>query len=550
MNYYKVGAKKWGPDYQLKIRSVQKTLVNNLCMNSRSSSFVSQVLFSLFTILITTFGVSLAQGTKGKKPNIVVFMVDDMGWQDTSVPFSGRETPLNKRYHTPNMERLARTGMKFTNAYATPLCTPTRVSLLIGMNAAHHRITNWTNIERDKNTDGKDETFDPVAWNINGFSPVKDIPRTTYGTPLPKLLKESGYFTIHAGKAHWGSMGTPGSNAMNVGYVVNIGGHAAGHPQSYQGRENFGNLLGKISYHAVPDMEEYYGSDTFLSEALTIEALKALADPVKNKQPFFLHMAHYAVHTPLQADQRFYQKYLNAGLDSTEAKYATLIEGMDKSLGDILDYLEEKNLVKNTVILFISDNGGLSLSPPRGGGAHTQNLPLKAGKGSVHEGGIRVPMLVKWPGVVKENSTCEQYLIIEDFFPTILEIAGIENPKTIQDIDGTSFVRYLKNPSLKDSQRSLIWHFPNRWAGGQGPGINYVSAIRKGDWKLVYLMKEQRVELYNLAEDLEEHKDLSKENPKKTTELALALTKKLKIWNAQMPKYKDKEYLVKWPDEM
>jgi len=504
-------------------------------------------LFLLF--LANTLNTGHAQSKKSNKPNIIVFMVDDLGWQDTSVPFYVETTALNKRYRTPNMERLARKGMKFTNAYATPVCTPTRVSLMTGMNAARHRVTNWTNISKNINTDSPDDIFSPVDWNINGFSPIKDIPKTVHATPLPQLLKEAGYYTIHTGKAHWGSMGTPGANPTNMGFMVNIGGHAAGHPQSYQGKDNYGNLPGKMTYHAVPDLEEYYGSEIFLSEALTIEALKALEQPVREQKPFYLHIAHYAVHTPIQADPRYFQKYLAAGIDSVEARYASLTEGMDKSLGDIMDYLENNGLDKNTVIIFMSDNGGLSQAKLRGGVAHTQNLPLKSGKGSVHEGGIREPMLVSWPGVVKPNSVCNQYIIIEDFFPALLEIASAQKDNIIQPIDGVSFVPYLRNPAQKDEQRSLVWHYPNKW-GGTGPGINYASGIRKGNWKLIYMMKEQKLALYNLANDIGEQQDLSASNHAKTKELAKELTEKLKKWNAQMPAYQKDNSAVKWPDEL
>lgn len=508
----------------------------------------SKRLFLLLLLSATFSTDSLAQ-SEVRRPNIIVFMVDDMGWQDTSVPFHTETTPLNRRYHTPSMERLARKGMKFTNAYATPVCTPTRVSLLTGMNAAHHRVTNWTEIVRDRNSDAKDDTFLPVDWNINGYSPVKDIPKSVYATPLPQLLKDAGYYTIHTGKAHWAPIGTPGANPTNLGFMVNIGGHAAGHPQSYLGKENYGNFPGKTSYHAVPDLEEYYGSETFLSEALTVEALKALREPVRENRPFFLHMAHYAVHVPMQADARFYQKYLTSGLDTIEAKYASMVEGMDKSLGDIMDYLESNDLEKNTIIIFMSDNGGLSLASSRGGPSHTQNLPLKAGKGSVHEGGIREPMLVSWPGTVQAGRVCDQYLIIEDFFPSVLEMALVKNPTTIQQVDGVSFVPYLKNPAEKDIERSLIWHFPNRW-GGTGPGINHASAIRKGDWKLIYMMKDQAVSLYNLAYDIGELNDLSNSNPVKTRELAAELTARLKKWNAQMPTFQKSNKVAKWPDEL
>lgn len=488
----------------------------------------------LLPVALLIFNTAFAQQGQGKY-NIIVFLVDDMGWQDTSVPFWTERTPLNKRYHTPNMERLAKEGMKFTNAYATPVCTPTRASMLSGMNAARHGITNWTSPQKDKNTDNKDEQFAGAKWNFNGLSPVPGIENTTYATPFPQILKDAGYFTIHVGKAHWGSAGTPGANPYNMGFMVNISGHAAGHPQSYLGEEYYGNKPGENTWQSVPDLEEYYGKNVFLTEALTLEAMKALEAPIKNKQPFYLNMAHYAVHVPLQADPRFYQKYIDQGLGIAEAKYASLIEGMDKSLGDLMDYLKAKKTDKNTIVIFMSDNGGLSLSPPMGGAAHTQNLPLKAGKGSVYEGGIREPMMVKWPGVTKASAVASQYVIIEDFFPTILEMAGVKNYKTVQHIDGKSFVPVLKNPALVNNQRALYWHIPNKWIGADGPGINYRSAVRQGDWKLIFNMRDGSKELYNLKTDIGELKNLADEYPEKAKELLNQLGNWLKQNNAPMP---------------
>ena len=485
-----------------------------------------------------------------QRPNIVVFLIDDMGWMDTSVPFGDSIMPLNRQFHTPNMERLAKEGMKFTNAYATPVCTPTRISMVTGMNVVHHGVTNWTSPQKNNNSESADKDFNPTAWKVNGLSPVPGIPNTVYATTFPQLLKDAGYFTIHAGKAHWASMGTPGANPYNLGFMVNISGHAAGHPQSYLGTENYGNTPNKASVQAVPDLEEYFGTDTFLTEAITLEALKALEDPIKNHRPFYLNMAHYAVHVPLMADNRFYQKYVDAGLNIEEAKYASLIEGMDKSLGDIMDFLQQKKIDKNTIILFMSDNGGLSLAPPRGGQPHTQNLPLRAGKGSVYEGGIREPMIVKWPAFVKPASVTKQPVIIEDFFPSILEMAGIKNYKTIQQVDGKSFVSILKNPNLNRSDRFLIWHYPNNWTGTDGPGINYFSAIRLGDWKLVYSMRTKTLELYNLKADIGEQNNLAAQFPDKVKNLATLLTQQLKKADAPMPTYKETGKIVPWPDEL
>jgi len=503
----------------------------------------------LTLLFFLIFAVSIIKA-QTQRPNIIVFLVDDMGWQDTSLPFWDRITTLNKIYHTPNMELLARQGMKFTNAYAAPVCTPSRVAMLTGVNPAHSGITNWTSTDKDKNTDATDDQFLPSKWNFNGLSPVAGRANTMYATPFPKLLKDVGYFTIHVGKAHWAAAGTPGANPYNMGFTVNIAGHAAGNPQSYLPKENYGNIVGKATARAVPDMEEYFGGETFLTEALTLEALKALDAPIKNKQPFYLNMAHYAVHVPIQGDKRFLQKYLDQGIDSVEAKYASLIEGMDKSLGDIMDYLKIKGVEKNTVIIFMSDNGGLSLTNPgeRGGNQNNvQNLPLKAGKGSVYEGGIRVPMIVKYPAMVKPASVTSQYVIIEDFFPSILALAGVKNFKTVQQVDGKSFVPILKNPLTINEERILIWHYPNKWGNMQEIGTNYFSAVRKGDWKLIYNLRNGKRELYNLRTDIGETKDIASENLQKVNQLTNALGVQLKQWNAPMPIRKSDRKPVGWP---
>lgn len=505
--------------------------------------------------ILTTFlfsGGAFAQASKKQtqsRPNIIVFMVDDMGWMDTSLPFGESIMPLNKRYHTPNMERLAREGMKFTNAYAQPVCTPTRVSMLTGMNSAHTKITNWTSPAKNSPTDAADSQFKSSDWNYNGLSPVPGIPRTQYATTFPQLLKDSGYFTVHIGKAHWGSAGTPGANPMNLGFIVNIAGHSAGHPQSYLSEDFYGNKAGKGSWQSVPDLEEYYDTGTFLTDALTKEAIKTIEKPINDKQPFYLNMAHYAIHDPIMADPRYHQKYVDAGLDPIEAKYASLIEGMDTSLGDIMDYLADKKADKNTIIIFMSDNGGLSTVPPRGGSEHTQNLPLKAGKGSINEGGIRVPMIVKWPSVTKPAAIASQYVIIEDFFPTLLEMAKVPKYKTIQSVDGKSFMPILKNANFKDDSRSLIFHIPNKWTSVDGPGINYQSAIRKGDWKMVYDMRDRSKQLYNLKTDIGENNDVAAQNPELVKTLSSALGTQLREWKATMPIDKKSNTTAPMPDE-
>jgi arylsulfatase A-like enzyme len=334
------------------------------------------------------------------------------------------------------MERLADQGMMFTQAYATSVCSPTRVSLMSGMNAVRHRVTNWT-LRRNVSQDVNHEILCFPECKKNGVQPVDSIERSAYATMLPQILKDNGYFTIHTGKAHFGAMNTPAANPENCGFDVNIAGHAAGGLGSYLGTESFGNK--EKGAHTlpwgVPGMEKYHGDSIFLTEALTIEAKKALDKALAANKPFYLYMAHYAVHIPLNADRRFYQKYLDMGLPEPEAKYASMIEAMDKSLVDLMNYLNEKEIADNTIVLFMSDNGGLSASH-RAGEPHTHNKPLNSGKGSAYEGGIRVPMIVKWPGKVKPGSESDKMLIIEDFFPTILEMAGLNEYKTVQTVDG------------------------------------------------------------------------------------------------------------------
>lgn len=489
----------------------------------------------IFSISLLFIGGIFQPISAQERPNIIVFLVDDMGWVDTSLPFGDNVEALNKVYHTPNMARLAEEGVKFTNAYATPVCTPTRISMMTGMNAAHHGVTNWTSPMANRNTDAKDDQFLPAHWNFNGLSNSPETPRTIYATTFPELLKDAGYYTVHVGKAHWGAAGTPGANPLNLGFMVNVSGHSAGHPQNYLAEYNYGNMPQKAQIQAVPGLQEYYGTDTFLTEALTIEAIKAIEVPVQRNEPFLLHIAHYAVHEPIMADKRFLQKYLDTGLDSIEASYATLIEGMDKSLGDIMDYLSKKGIEENTIILFMSDNGGLSMVPPRSGQEHSHNLPLKAGKGSVYEGGIRVPMIVKWPGVVPPGSVANQPVIIEDFFPSILEMAGLENYKTIQQIDGKSFVSILKDPQTADKERAFIWHYPNKWQVRDNLGINYKSAIRKGDWKMIYNMRDGSKELYKLSLDIGEAQNIAQENPEVVKKLSAILFDQLTKWKAPMP---------------
>ncbi|GAA4300093.1 sulfatase [Compostibacter hankyongensis] len=500
----------------------------------------------LFLALLFPAPAAPAQQPAPERPNIILFLVDDMGWQDTSVPFWDSLTNANKEFYTPNMERLAARSLKFTDAHAASICTPSRVSLMSGMNAAHHRVTNWT-MYRDKTVDAPDSLLDLPDWNVNGLSPVPGQPHSIYVTPLPRLLKAAGYFTIHCGKAHFGAYQTPGADPLRLGFSVNIGGSAAGNPASYLGEQNYGHVPGKFVLRAVPGLEKYWGTPTFLTEALTREALHVLDTVRLRKQPFFLYMAQYAVHIPYNPDARFYEKYRQRGLAGPEAAYAALVEGMDKSLGDLMDYLDEHGLADNTIILFMSDNGGFSRAP-RSGPQDSQNYPLRDGKGSLYEGGTREPMMVCWPGVTRPGSVARQYVMIEDFFPSILEMAGVENYHTIQTVDGRSFVPVLKDAAYADSTRILVWNFPNKWVRHDARDVSWCSALRQGRWKLIWFQKTGSLELYDLEADISERHDLSARYPEKTRALSALLTRQLKAWHAQRPAYKATGNPVPWPD--
>lgn len=512
---------------------------------------MKKLLICLVCVLLfncRTSKISTSLKKKLTRPNIILFLVDDMGWQDTSVPFYKNITPNNKKFYTPNMEALAKKGVKFTQAYATAICSPTRTSLMTGMNAARHRVTNWT-LNKNESKDHKDSILEYPKWNMNGLQPTtcQDIPYTLPATTFVELLRQNGYFTIHAGKAHWGVYGTPGENPLNLGFQVNIAGNAIGGPASYLAMKNFG----QGRFH-VTGLEKYYGQDIFLTEAITKDALKKLEDPIQRNQPFYLYMSHYAVHIPLDKDKRFYQKYIDRGLDPKEAAYAALVEGMDKSLGDILHFLEEKKIADNTVIIFMSDNGGLS-QHGRGGVRNTHNLPLRSGKGSAYEGGIRVPMIVYYPNVTQPNSENDTRVIIEDFYPTILDIAGVKNYKTVQEIDGNSFLNLIKGEHPQ-KVKDMVWHYPNKWINvvdpEKAPGIDAYSVIRSGDWKLIYYYRDGRKELFNIKQDIKEENNLANIEKRKTQMLSSKLGKYLRKVNAQRPSFKASNKLCPWPDEV
>lgn len=504
---------------------------------------------SILTPLIT---LPIATGTfaqnNDSRPNILLFMVDDMGWQDTSVPFADSITANNRKFHTPNMERLAAKGVKFTQAYASAISSPTRCSLITGANAARHRVTNWT-LRRDTKTDGQSTVVESPDWNYNGIQMVNTINNSFAGTSFVETLRRNGYHTIHVGKAHFGAMDTPGENPIHFGFETNITGSAAGGLATYLSEYNYGHDKdgNPVSPFAIEGLEKYWGTGTFVTEALTQEAIKALDKATRYNQPWFLYMAHYAVHIPIDRDNRFYQYYIDKGLGEKEAAYASLVEGMDKSLGDLLNWIEVNGQADNTIVIFMSDNGGYTASNHwREGPLHTQNAPLRGGKGSLLEGGIREPMIVYWPSVTKPATTICDPIIIEDFYPTILDMAGIENH---DKVDGVSFAPIIKGSAKTDPERIFIWNYPHSW-GENGPGINFFCAIRQGNWKMLYNYITGEKQLYNLSDDPFEHNNLALTNQAQATHMSTLLGNRLRQIHAQRPIFKATGKPCPWPDEI
>lgn len=516
---------------------------------------ILEVLSAAILVFLCT-GCSAASDTQSDRqideaavrPNILVFLVDDMGWQDTSVPFHREITPFNRHYRTPAMERLARQGVRFTHAYSHAVCSPTRTSIMTGQNPARHHVTNWT-LWKDRDQSGKwGRVGAPPSWNTNGLQPED--------RPLSMLLQESGYFTIHCGKAHWGAHGTAGSDPCKLGFDVNIAGHAAGGPGSYYGKANFGNHADgsrKLPW-GIPTLEKYHGTDIHLTDACTLEAKAAMTRAARAGKPFYLYAAHYAVHAPIRPHRRFSAHYEGEKYDGTEIEipkaerdYATMVEGMDASLGDLLAHVEDLGIAENTLVIFTSDNGGLSAhargTTPRGTGKDTHNWPLRAGKGSAYEGGTRVPFLVAWakpaPDTaaqralpLRAGSTSEQPLLCEDLFPTVLGIAGVEVPQG-RVVDGHDMRPYWLGTAA-DPSRPLLFHYPHVW-GPRGDGYEPHSAMRLGRFKVIYFYNARRWELYDLVADLSERHDLAARQPERLRELATRMVEELSAMQVQWP---------------
>ncbi|MDP6503722.1 MAG: sulfatase [Planctomycetota bacterium] len=429
-----------------------------------------------------------------ERPNFVFFLVDDLGYMDV-----GANNP-DAFYETPNVNRLAAEGMRFTNGYAAnPVCSPTRFSIMTGRYPSRADATNFFSGRRS----GK---YKPAP--LHDRMPLQEI-------TVAEALKDAGYRTALLGKWHLGP--TPEFWPEAQGFDVNVGGHRGGMPRSY------------FSPYKNPRMQDG-PQGQHLTKRLTDETLKLL-EQFKGS-PFFIYLSFYTVHTPLRAPKELVEKYRAkaakiAGQEfgdeeqvfgngkrrvrilQKHAVYAAMVESMDTSVGRVLNKLKELGLDTNTVVCFMSDNGGLSTSE----GSPTSNLPLRGGKGWLYEGGIREPYMIKWPGVTRPGSTSDTPVISTDFYPTILDIAGLPlRPR--QHLDGLSLKPILKGEGTID-RKALFWHYPHYSNQGGIPG----GAIRVGDLKLIERYEDGRVHLYNLKNDLGEREDLAAQMPDKAKEM-------------------------------
>lgn len=480
--------------------------------------------------------------TPSGRMNIILFMVDDMGLNDSSVQFLDRGSELHDYYYTPNMERLAEKGVRFTSAYASPVSSPTRISLMTGSNAARHRVTNWT-LNLNVNTDSMHEgslrnlpNFLNQPWNWNGISPDVNSDVTSNNiyeaTTFPQILQKNGYRTIHLGKAHWGAVSTLAAEPLNLGFDVNIGGAAAGGPDGYTIPDDSHVYTGLDC--TFPDLNKYATAESkyHITDAITNAARSEIDRAVEDGTPFYMYMSHYAVHAPYQNDSRFNKFYEGK---TGSLNYGTLITGMDKSLGELMDYLEEKGIADKTILIFMADNGGHHSN---------KNTPLRGAKGSMWEGGIHEPMMVYWPGVTDAyaGQTNDSPVIIEDFYPTILEMAGVApgsyDSELKQTVDGESFVSALKGNKLINTDRALYFHYPNMW--GEATTLNSdpvgypSSAIIKDGWKYIYFYGRDEEYLFDLTADEIEATNLAETKTDKKAELAKDLSDYLKSVDATM----------------
>ena len=436
--------------------------------------------FQFLCVLNFIFGCSINNKTK---PNVIFILVDDLGWNDLG--YSG-----SIFYESPNIDNLSNDSFQFINAYAaSPVCSPTRASIMTGKHPARVNITDWI------------PGNDPKNRPLLGPQDLNELPLEE--TTIAEKLKEVGYKTFYVGKWHLGSKGFyPEDN----GFDINIGGFEKGSPMG-----------GYYSPYKNPMLEDGPEGE-YLTDRLTDESIKLIKKHNKN-QPFALFLSFYNVHTPIQANFRhldyFNQKLSKmtdnvvrtksegeaiTRLNQTNTNYASMIYAVDENIGKLIKNLKKNKLYENSLIIFTSDNGGLSTLKSKKF-APTSVYPLRAGKGWLYEGGIKIPQLIKIPGGNK-NTKIKDLTVSYDLFPTILDFTGINYE---MNIDGISLMPILNLENSKIDRNDFFWHYPHYHGSLWKPG----SAIRSGDWKLVFHYESNNAELYNLKDDPGELNDLS-----------------------------------------
>jgi arylsulfatase A-like enzyme len=456
------------------------------------------------------FNLPLLAAEEKRPPNVVFILVDDLGWMDLGCYGSSF-------YETPHLDRLAAAGMRFTDAYTScPVCSPTRASIMTGKYPARLNITDW--IPGD----------DPKNRKLLGPQDLHQLPLEE--TTIAETLKTHGYKTFLAGKWH---LGGEGFYPEDQGFDVNKGGHEKGSPPG-----------GYYSPYKNPKLEDGPEGE-YLTDRLTDESIRFLEE--NRSHPFLLVLAFYTVHTPIQASKKHIEKFkskadhlppLNGPVEIPEhggltkqrqdnPDYASMVHAMDENVGRLMQKLDDLHLTNNTIVIFTSDNGGLSTRQKSG--YPTSNLPLRAGKGWCYEGGIRAPLIVRAPELTQAGSLCHTPVISTDFYPTILELTGLPLMPD-QHYDGISLVPLLHGESNLNRE-ALYWHYPHYHTSAWTPG----AAVRAGDWKLIKFYDLEKTELYNLKEDLGERNDLSQSLPEKTDELSDMLRSWQKEIGAQSP---------------
>lgn len=441
------------------------------------------------------------------KPNIVLFVADDLGWTDLGSFGSDY-------YETPNIDRLTREGLLFSAAYANPNCAPTRAALITGRYSPRTGIYTVGTGDR-----GEEEYRKMRAAENHTDLPLEEV-------TFAELFQQAGYRTAMMGKWH---LGAGEFRPEAQGFDVNVGGNATGSPK--------GGYFAPFDNPQLPDAPE----GRHLTDLIANEAARFIAE--QSDRPFLLYLPFYSVHSPIQAKPeliaRYEAKEPSGGHDNP--KYAAMIETLDSAVGLVLDALENTGVADNTAVLFYSDNGGVGGYANAGVTSNewTDNAPLRGGKGMLYEGGVRVPLIVRWPGVTPMSATAVEPVMCVDFFPTLLDIAGIPLPQD-REIDGVSFVDMIRTGHSFDPRPPILWHFPG-YLQGNGPGnwrTTPGGAIRVENYKLIEFFETGQVELYDLAEDIGEQINLAPIEPEKTSELRAMLQEWRARTNAPMPEMK------------